>query len=205
MKILILEDHPVIAHLLETIIKDIANNIAIEHFTAWENALESMNRAAPDWVISDIQIGDFKQLELLEACHEKKIPFMVFSSFINPTIIDHCNQYKARVVVAKSSDMEDLKQGVKSLINNQYFRCAVCNNINHTKSRISEETPRVLFTPSEEFVILAQIEGKNTVQLSQETKKSKYTIRNQRMKLMEKNACTMEEIARRYLFWHTKG
>lgn len=205
MKILILEDHPGIAHLLEMIIREIANNIEIEFFTAWETALESINRASPDFVITDIQIGDYKQLELPEACHKKKIPFMVFTSFINPTIIDHCDQFKARVVVSKSSDMEDLKQGVKSLINNHYFRCSACSDISHSKSRISEETPRVLFSPSEEFVILAQIEGKSTVQLSQETKKSKYTIRNQRMKLMEKNACTMEEIARRYLFWHTKG
>jgi DNA-binding NarL/FixJ family response regulator len=109
------------------------------------------------------------------------------------------------VVVAKSSPIEELKTGLQSLINNQHYRCSVCNQLYDAKNRLSQDTPGVIFSPAEEFVILAQIEGKSTVQLSRETKKSKYTIRNQRMSLMEKNGCTMEEIARRYLFWHTSG
>jgi hypothetical protein len=63
----------------------------------------------------------------------------------------------------------------------------------------------VLFTHAEEDVILGQIAGKSSIQLSIDTHKSKFTIRNQRMSLMEKNQCTMEEIARSYLYWHTSG
>lgn len=205
MKLIVLEDHPGIAHLITLIVREISEKTEIEHFSQWKNALQAVNLNPPDFVITDIQIGDYKQLELLMACNERKIPCMVFSSYINPTILDLCSQYKAPVVVAKSSPMADFKKGVHHLITGRPYRCEVCNNILHSKRRISEETPRLLFTPAEEFVILAQIEGKSTIQLAKETNKSKYTIRNQRMKLMEKNECTMEEIVRRYLFWHTKG
>jgi DNA-binding NarL/FixJ family response regulator len=191
--------------LLSIIVREISDKTEIEYFTQWENALQAVNSIPPDFVITDIQIGDCKQLELLMACHERKIPCMVFSSYINHTILDFCSRYQASVVVAKSSPTEDLKKGVQQLMTGKTFQCEVCNNISHSKGCISEETPRVLFTPAEEIVIRAQIEGKSTIELSKETNKSKYTIRNQRMKLMEKNECTMEEIVRRYLFWHTNG
>lgn len=205
MKIIILEDHPGISFLLSSIISHMPVKIETENFTQLETALQTICSNPPDFVITDIQIGEYKQLEILEACSKRKIPCMVFSSYINSTILKHCEEHHARVVVSKSAPLEDLQAGVKNLIHGSYFRCSVCSNIENMKSRIPQEVPKVVYTPAEEYVILAQIEGKSTVQLSHETGKSKYTIRNQRMHLMEKNGCTMEEITRRYLFWHTNG
>lgn len=205
MRVYIIEDHPSVFQILKLLLEEMGDHMEIVHFPEWTAAVKSIASSPPDFVITDIQIGDFKQLNILTECHEQKIPCMVFSSHINSTILNHCRQYKARVVVAKSAPFEELKQGLQSLLNNHRFRCSVCNQIADAKGRLSEDTPRVIFSAAEEFVILAQIEGKTTVQLSQETKKSKYTIRNQRMSLMVKNGCTMEEIVRRYLFWHTKG
>lgn len=205
MKLLIVEDHPSVYQVLKIMLEEMTNEIEISHCSDYIEAIQSITENPPDFVITDIQIGEHKQLNVLMECFEKKTPSMVFSSFINSTILSHCEQYKARVVVAKSSPIEELKTGLQSLINNQRYRCSVCNQLYDAKNRLSQNTPGVIFSPAEEFVILAQIEGKSTVQLSEETKKSKYTIRNQRMSLMEKNGCTMEEIARRYLFWHTSG
>ena len=205
MKILIVEDHPSVSHIVDMMIKEISAAIEVEHHIHWKKALESIQSNTPDCVITDIQIGEQKQLNMMVECHENKIPFMVFSSFINPTILGYCEDYRARVVVAKSAPIEEVKQGLKCLINNHRYRCSICRELTHTQNEKMEDTPKVIFSPAEEFVILAQIDGKTTVQLSLETKKSKYTIRNQRMSLMEKNGCTMEEIARRYLFWHTLG
>jgi DNA-binding NarL/FixJ family response regulator len=205
MKILIVEDHPSVAHIVDMMIKEISAEIEVEHHTEWQKGLESIQSNTPDFVITDIQIGEHKQLYMMVECHEKKIPCMVFSSYINPTILGYCEDYRARVVVAKSAPIEEVKQGLKCLINNHRYRCSICRELMHTQNQQTEDMPKVIFSPAEEFVILAQIEGKTTVQLSHETKKSKYTIRNQRMSLMEKNGCTMEEIVRRYLFWHTKG
>ena len=205
MRILILEDHPSIYCVIEMIVKEVLPNVEIDYFSEWDKALESIRKSSPDFVITDIQIGEYKQLDIPKECHLKKIPFMVFTSHINTTILDHCDQLKARVVVAKSSPIDQVKLGVTALLQDRYFRCEISQNISNLKSRFSETTPKVIFSAAEEFVILAQIDGKSTLQLSEESGKSKFTIRNQRMKLMEKNHCTMEEIVRRYLFWHTKG
>lgn len=146
-----------------------------------------------------------KQLDLIRECFLLKIPCMVFSSHINSTIIEHCDSLNASVIVSKSSSIEELKMGIHKLLNNEVYRCSLSSQVTNKKSRISELTPKVEFSSAEEYVILAQIEGKSTIELSRETRKSKYTIRNQRMSLIEKNGCTMEEIVRRYLFWHSNG
>jgi DNA-binding NarL/FixJ family response regulator len=63
----------------------------------------------------------------------------------------------------------------------------------------------VHFSHSELPVILGQIRGISTIDIAKELKKSKHTVRNQRTSLMLKNDCSMEEIARRYIYWFTEG
>jgi DNA-binding NarL/FixJ family response regulator len=205
MKILIVEDHPSVALVLQNIIREIAENATIESHTNLSDGLANVRSGWPNLVISDIQIGNHKQLDILMECFEQKTPCMVFSSYINQTILGHCDEYRATVVVAKSSPITELKQGLEALITGHSYRCSACIALSKVHNPLSEDTPKVIFTHAEEFVILAQIAGKSTIQLAEETKKSKYTIRNQRMSLIEKNGCTMEEIVRRYLFWHTNG
>ncbi len=206
MKLLIVEDHPGIYYLLQMIAKEISPGIEINYFSDWKEAINSFQESMPDRVITDIQIGDLKQLDMIDECTKLKLPLMVFSSHINPTILQHCHEQRVLVVVSKSAPIEDLKKGVLHLIREKRYRCSVSDmNSNMLSFLRDDDIPRVNFTEAEEFVIWAQIEGKTTVELSKETNKSKYTIRNQRMRLMEKNECTMEELVRRYLYWHSKG
>ncbi len=206
MRILILEDHPSILLVLQQIIKgEINPTIEIISFNDSDSAINFLKSNKTDAVISDIQINNTKQIDIIRECNIQKIPCMVFSSHINPTIIQHCESFNTNVIVSKSSTVEELKLGIRKLLAKEIYRCSLSNQVSQRKSRISEFTPKVDFSAAEEFVILAQIEGKSTIELSKETRKSKYTIRNQRMSLIEKNGCTMEEIVRRYLFWHTNG
>lgn len=205
MNILIIEDHPSICKILELMILEKYPKAIINITEELNTSLEFIKKIKPEFVITDIQLGNFKQIEILEECEKFKIPCMVFSSYINATILEQCITFKVNVVVAKSSSIEDLQKGIYHLLSRSSFRCTLSTEINKTQFDNLEYTPKVIFTAAEESVILAQIAGKSTVELSKDTRKSKYTIRNQRMKLMEKNECTMEEIVRRYLFWHTKG
>lgn len=162
-RILVLEDHPCIFYVLEMVIKEISQSIEIVKYSKWEAALDYLREMKPDFVITDIQIGDYKQLEIITECNELKTPCMVFTSHINSTILEHCVDHKVQVVVAKSSPIKELKFGVHRLIHRQVFRCELCSEILNAKGRLSEKTPKVIFTPAQEFVILAQIEGKSTI------------------------------------------
>ncbi|MCL9980313.1 MAG: hypothetical protein NBV77_02595 [Bacteroidia bacterium] len=205
MNLLILDDHPSVFLVLQSLLTELAPNIKLIHFIDCQSAQKSIECTPPDFVISDIQIDHIKQLNIPTLCNKMGIPCMIFSNYINFTILDLCKELRVKCIVSKSSSINDLKQGLNALISKDQFYCAVCSNLNKSRTYRSDTIPQVIFTYAEEYAIKAQIEGKSTVDLSKESKKSKFTIRNQRMTLMEKNQCTMEEIARRYLFWHTKG
>jgi DNA-binding NarL/FixJ family response regulator len=205
MNLLILDDHPSVFLVLKSLLMELCPDIKLHYFSDVEQAIQSINTAPPECVISDIQVHHTKQLEVPKLCHEKSIPFMIFSGHINTTILNLCSEIKALCVVSKSASIPDLTEGLKALLSKKSYCCAVCSALKKSNTMTSDIIPPVLFTDSEEYVIKAQLEGKSTIELSNESKKSKFTIRNQRMSLMEKNQCTMEEIVRRYLFWHTKG
>ena len=202
MKIIIIEDHPAIYHTISQTIENITTDAIISYHEKWEPALEEIKKSPPDFVITDIQIRSYKQLEIPTACMENKIPCMVYTGHVNYTILKHCNNLKVNVIVSKLAKFHNIRDGIEHLFKGENYRCEVCNEISTPKSIIPIETPKAIFTAAEESVIIGQIQGKSTLQLSEETKKSKFTIRNQRMSLMLKNDCSMEEVVRRYLFWH---
>jgi len=202
MKILILEDHSIICHVIEKIIIDINPSIDIIYFDSWEHALKDIETNKPDFVITDIQIRSYKQTEILTACSNLKIPCMVYSSNINYTVMQYCHQLKISVIVSKLSSINNLRNGIIQLLQGNSYRCEISQETDDNHEKHQREIPKIIFSAAEENVIIAQMEGKSTIELSKESKKSKYTIRNQPMSLMLKNDCSMEEIIRRYIYWH---
>jgi DNA-binding NarL/FixJ family response regulator len=205
MTVLILDDHPSMLHILSSMVQELFPEMRVIEISDLKTATLSIIEKQPDFVITDIQIDSIKQMDLPKICWERKIPCMVFTGHANASILEIAIEYKVRSMVSKSASLDDLKEGIGALIQGRTFYCGVCSDILNVSNEEFDFIPPPIFTESEELVIKAQIEGKSTIQLSREIKKSKNTIRNQRMSLMEKNECSMEEVARRYLFWNTKG
>jgi|694.fasta_scaffold23292_2 DNA-binding NarL/FixJ family response regulator len=205
MKLLILDNQPIMHLVFESLLKEVGYEGEQLFFNELGDALLAIDSQLPDFVITDIQIDQRKQLEVLSLCAERKIPYMVYTSHVNYYIIDFGRKHGMRCFVSKTAPIRDLIDGLRSLLNGQSYSCSMTMQFLDRQGAVDEQIPQVLFTHAEEDVILGQIAGKSSIQLSIDTHKSKFTIRNQRMSLMEKNQCTMEEIARRYLYWHTSG
>jgi len=205
MRFLILEDHPAIQLVLEQTISKLYPDSELEFHNNTENALESLITQEFNFVITDIQIRDKKDLELAQKCKEKEIPFLVYTSHLNRTIIELCMNLGCSSYVCKSSEVEELKAGITAMLEGLKYNCTNTKQyIKDAKSR-NDSIPKVNFTDAEYPIIMAQINGESTIELSKRLNKSKSTIRNQRIHLMLKNDCSMEEVARRFLFWHTPG
>jgi len=205
MRFLILEDHPAIQLVLEQTITKLFPKSELEIHNNTEDALNSLNTNEFNYVVTDIQIRDKKDLDLAQKCQENQIPFLVYTSHLNRTIIEMCINLGCNSYVCKSSEVEELKAGLKALVKGSKFNCSITKQyIEDAKSR-NDFIPEVQFTDAEYPIIMAQINGESTIELSKRLNKSKSTIRNQRIHLMLKNDCSMEEIARRYLYWNTPG
>lgn len=203
-KIVILDDHPSIIAILESTVNKINPNIQCISFLETKKAIAHCENDVPDFVISDIQIDELKTFDFCKYCSKAKIPFMVYTSFLNLTIYNTLKKLSCRSYVSKSTTLAELELGIKALIENKQFLCKhvvkYLNNILEQK-----EIPFIEFTEVELPVILAQISGETTIELANRLNKSAATIRNQRINLAMRYGCTMEEIARRYLFWYTAG
>ncbi len=205
MRFLILEDHPAIQHVLEQTISKLFPKSELEIHSNIESALDSFKSNDFSYVVTDIQIGEKKDLELAQKCQEKNTPFLVYTSHLNRTIIEMCINLGCNSYVCKSSAVEELKEGLKAMVKGSKFNCSHTKQyIQDAKSR-NDFIPEVHYTDAEYPIIMAQINGETTIELSKRLNKSKSTIRNQRIHLMLKNDCSMEEIARRFLYWNTQG
>lgn len=205
MRFLILEDHPAIQHVLEQTISKLFPKSELEIHSNIESALDSFKSNDFSYVVTDIQIGEKKDLELAQKCQEKNTPFLVYTSHLNRTIIEMCINLGCNSYVCKSSAVEELKEGLKAMVKGSKFNCSHTKQyIQDAKSR-NDFIPEVHYTDAEYPIIMAQIKGETTIELSKRLNKSKSTIRNQRIHLMLKNDCSMEEIARRFLYWNTQG
>jgi len=204
MEWVILDDHPVIHVVMDLTIKKAFPESKCNFFIDSKEAIAYCSKNSVDFAISDIQIGESKRLDFANFCGEQKIPFMIYSSFLNISIYEGLAKLSCRAYVSKSSSIEDLELGIKALIGNEIHECAVVKKyLNNVSDQ--HEIPFLEFTEVELPVILAQINGESTIDLAKRMNKSKATIRNQRINLALRYGCTMEEIARRYLYWYTTG
>jgi DNA-binding NarL/FixJ family response regulator len=204
MKWAILDDHPGIHVLMELTIRRLFPKSTCRFFVDSNEAIAYCSKNAIDFAISDIQIGESKRLDFANFCGEQKIPFMIYSSYLNISIIEGLAKLSCRAYVSKSSGIPDLKRGIKAVVSDSLFNCTIVEKYLSNASE-QHDIPYLEFSKAELPVILAQINGESTVDLAKRLNKSKTTIRNQRINLALRCGCNMEEIARRYLYWHTTG
>jgi DNA-binding NarL/FixJ family response regulator len=205
MKFLVLEDHPAIHLVIRQTIEKLFNEVEIVSHQNSNEAIEEFDKEDFSFIITDIQIQDRKELALAKKCATKEIPFMVYTSHLNRTIIDTCFQLGCKAYVCKTAPVEELATGINSMVNGLKFYCDATKKYIENTETTSDIIPEISYTEAELPIILAQIKGESTIDLSKRLNKSKSTIRNQRIHLMLKNGCSMEEVARRYLYWHTQG
>ena len=202
MKVLILDDHQIIYQALSELILIIDENISVFHCADVITAIDSIKNNRPNFVITDIQIGDSKQLAVMRLCHKLKIPFMVYTGFVNGYIVNECDSLNCNSYISKSSSTTELRLGIESLFKKSVYRCSIVKKYMNRSPSIVDYTPELNFTKNEEDIILGMINGESTEEIAKRLGKSVYTIRNQRINLMHKNNCSIEVVLKRYIYWN---
>lgn len=205
MKVLILDDHPAMNHVVESAVRKTNPSVDIISCTDLLHAKALIKNLQPAFVITDIQIFGEKQIVIPELCNELLIPYMVYTSHLNISVYRSCVENNVKVFISKSSMLSELEVGVKNLFNGNRYNCSSTTAYLNRNDLQFDIIPKVKFSHSELPVIIGHIRGYTTIQIANEMKKSKHTVRNQRINLMHRNDCSMEEIARRYLYWYSEG
>ena len=80
MKILLLDDHPLIIDFIAEQIRKIDSDVLVMTSIGVEQALDILSAHKIDRVVCDLQIKSGKSVAVPEYCAKHNIPFMVFSS-----------------------------------------------------------------------------------------------------------------------------
>ena len=88
MKIIVLDDHPLILNSLQSEIHEIYPEAQVLLFNEINPTLYYIKKNVVDFVFCDLRIVSGKNLAVPNICYERKIPFMVFSSHTNKIIYD---------------------------------------------------------------------------------------------------------------------
>lgn len=117
-RILVVEDSPAIMEM----VKDGLSDAGYLVFTATNGyeALRDLEDIAPDLIITDIMMPKVDGLELCQAMKNRletrDIPFILFSSNIDPQTVEKGKKIGARYFFAKPFEMKNLLACVKKVL-----------------------------------------------------------------------------------------
>ncbi|MEY4571077.1 MAG: hypothetical protein RLZ10_270 [Bacteroidota bacterium] len=199
MTFLLLDDHPIILEFLEYQIRQIESSIEIIKSCNVEDALSILKSKQIDRIICDLQIKSGKSLVIPDYCFKFEIPYMVFSSYINKSLLDTLRTTKITGYVSKGTKTEDLIVGIRKLIASENYLCPL---VKREQSIMDiSDTPRPLLSRAEIRVLKAYNNGLKTAEVANLLNLKSVSVRNHRARAMERNMCGFQELTRRFIFW----
>jgi DNA-binding NarL/FixJ family response regulator len=199
MTFLLLDDHPIILEFLEYQIRQIESSIEIIKSCNVEDALSILKSKQIDRIICDLQIKSGKSLVIPDYCFKFEIPYMVFSSYINKSLLDTLRSTKITGYVSKGTKTEDLIVGIRKLIASENYLCPL---VKREQSIMDiSDTPRPLLSRAEIRVLKAYNNGLKTAEVANLLNLKSVSVRNHRARAMERNMCGFQELTRRFIFW----
>lgn len=199
MNILVLDDHPSIVEFITIKLQELNNNLTIFKANTVEQALTLLEENEVDRVISDLQIITGKNMVIPEYCCRKRIPYMVYSSHVNYTLIKELKEYKVACYVSKGAKTECLTDGLRKLIKNRSYFCPEVKKERLNKS--GSDIPRPKLSKAEYKVVKAFSLGMRTDEVAKHLNLEKVTIRNHRARASDKNLCSFPELVERFKYW----
>jgi DNA-binding NarL/FixJ family response regulator len=105
MKILLLDDHPLIIDFIAEQIIKIDSDVLVMTSIGVEQALDILSAHKIDRVVCDLQIKSGKSVAVPEYCAKHNIPFMVFSSYVNNSLIHTLKSLNVNCYVSKAQKL----------------------------------------------------------------------------------------------------
>lgn len=202
MKVLIIEDQPAIQVIVAEEILKIEPNAQIISYNGIKEAIDFLeNGNVVDFVISDLELKNGYNTQILIYCGENRLPMMVYSSHVNKVLMLEIEANNVQCYVSKKSEFHTLKLGITSLFNNESYFCPTVLKTIQSNTAF-KSTERLDLTKSQKKIIDLLSKGFNREESAKMLNIKNTTLNNQIARAREKNLCeNMEELIRRYNFW----
>lgn len=201
MNLLLLEDHAAIRETVIRYVHEINPDIAVIEADNVEDADQAIKKTKITYAICDLELTVGCNINPIEALYRERIPFMIYSSHVNKSLIKELEAKNVRCYVSKQSDMNEFRMGLQALFStNRHYCPFVLATLNSKGS--GEETGRLKLTKGEKRVVELLSQGLTREEVAASLKLELTTINNHVFRARETNGCpNVSELIRRYRFW----
>lgn len=174
IKVLIVEDEPLIAYDIESIINNIDFKVAATAYS-YNDAIEALSTHKPDIVLLDVNLSDEKDgIDIANIINmQYKIPFVYLTSYADKSTLDKAKKTRPSGYIVKPFEERDILAGLEIALYNFYEKE---NNETLVFEYINKHL-QLPFSDREFDVLNALYEGKTNQQMAEELFVSVNTIK----------------------------
>ncbi|HOZ15878.1 MAG TPA: response regulator transcription factor [Tenuifilaceae bacterium] len=195
-KILIVDDHPLVAQSLQSIVTDskVGEVVAIAH-TA-KQCLDFVASKHIDLVLLDINLPDGNGLDICKSITEKypQIKVLAITTFSEYTIIRKMLDNGASGYILKNSLPEEVVEGIETVLKGETF---LCHEVDLLMKKKSDE--QIFLTPRETDLLKLICDGYTNPEIAEKLYLGVETINSYRknllFKLNARNTAVLVKIA----------
>ncbi|HOY32197.1 MAG TPA: response regulator transcription factor [Bacteroidales bacterium] len=190
IKILIVDDHPVVRKGLREILGEVGGTQIVAEADGGEEALQILLKTQVDVVITDlIMPKKMNGLDLTEKIKEKykdKIKIIVFTVSEEGPILDKIFNAGAEGFLLKEADSNDFSFALQKITNGTHYYCERFHEIRarYKSKREEEEKEKKILTKREWEVLDLILDGKTYAEIANKLNIKEVTVRVYKDKMM---------------------
>ncbi len=203
MKIVVLDDHPVI---LRSVAEMISKKYPEAQITAFSNLIDARNAIINDeinLIIIDLKIGESKSFNIIDLCSAKSIKCVVYSSYYSKSFVEEAVSKGISGYVSKGSDPICLEEAIRFALNGIIYYCPMVKESLIKPAMPNDNNARPILTPKQEEILKLIISGMDNKEISDFLNLSYHTIRAARRDLLTANGCSLAVLIKRYINWNS--
>jgi DNA-binding NarL/FixJ family response regulator len=195
-KILIVDDHPVLADGLKTLLSDYKMCGNADIAVSGKECNKKLNSSEYDLILLDINLPDASGIDLCETIHKDhpRIKILALTSFSEFTCVNNMMANGASGYVLKNAMPEEIIKGVETVMNGEIF---LCHEVDILMKKDSDK--HVFLTRRETDLLRLITEGFTNQEIAEKLFLGSETIKSYRknllFKLNAKNTAALVKIA----------
>ncbi len=200
IKVLIVDDHPMVIEGLKTLLSDDERVVVHTHCTNGQDTLDFLEKETVDVVLLDVNLPDINGVEMVKMILDKRatVSILGLSTYSEPSIINQMIKNGVKGYLLKNASADELVNAITQIHQGSfYFGTEIQKILADSITQDSEDAPKL--TRREKHVLALISEGKTTNKIAKELFISPLTVETHRRNLMQKmevsNAAALVKIA----------
>ena len=191
MKALVIDDHPVFAAALETLLKNMHQNIGIDTATSAEAALRHIEyHPGYQFILLDLTMPGLDGFAFMRSLDQRKlpIPIIIVSSSEEPETIHACINAGAVGYIPKSYNLDEMAQAIERIHGGEiYLPPAFMQTAAHTdEAAARQRCEQIGISNKTHRILMCLAKGKTNKEIADELHISVHTVKAHLAKLYER-------------------